>query len=123
VRLQADASAPRRARQYVQSHCQHLPVETLHVVKLLTSELVTNAVVHGAGEAVLDVLAEGNIMTVGVSDHGGGSVRAASRFSWPETGHGLTLVAGMADRWGVDQVPGTPGKRVWFELTWRTDEA
>jgi anti-sigma regulatory factor (Ser/Thr protein kinase) len=121
MRLDADASAPWRARRYVQSHCRHLPAETLHEVTLLTSEIVTNAVVHGAGAALLDVLVEQNVVTVGVSDHGGGSVRPASRFSWPETGHGLTIVHAMADRWGVEQLPGAPGKRVWFELTWRTD--
>ena len=35
-----------------------------------------------------------------------------------ESGHGLLLVAGLADRWGVVQGP-APGKTVWAELTLR----
>lgn len=116
LRLEADASAPFQARRYVTSYCEGLPPEALSEVVLLTSELVTNAVVHGAGGAVLDIEVEGGAVTVGVSDHGVGVVRPATRFSWPETGHGLTLVREIADRWGVDQGSGAPGKRVWFEL-------
>ena len=75
------------------------------------------------GDALLDIQVEGAAVTVGVSDRGGGVVRPASRFSWPETGHGLRLVQQMSDHWGVEQVPETPGKRVWFQLVWRADEA
>jgi anti-sigma regulatory factor (Ser/Thr protein kinase) len=123
VRLPADASAPSRARRYAASHCRQLPADALHKVTLLVSELVTNAVVHGGGDSLVDIDVEGGVVTVGVSDQGNGSVRPASRFSWPETGHGLTLVQAMSDRWGVDQIAGTTGKRVWFELTWVADDA
>lgn len=122
VRLRADASAPSRARRYAASHCGQLPSDALHEVTLLISELVTNAVVHGAGDSLVDIEVEGGVVTVGVSDQGQGSVRLASRFSWPETGHGLTLVQAMSDRWGVEQIGGSTGKRVWFELTWVADE-
>lgn len=123
VRLEADASAPSRARRYVASYCEELPIEAHDVVLLLTSELVTNAVVHGVGEALLEIEIEEAVVTVGVSDQGEGAVRPASRFSWPETGHGLTLVQELSDRWGVDQAARAPGKRVWFELSWSSDEA
>ncbi len=122
LRLEADASAPSLARRYAASHCEGCPSETLYAVALLTSELVTNAVVHGSGDALLDIQVEGAAVTVGVSDRGGGVVKPASRFSWPETGHGLRLVQQMSDHWGVEQVPETPGKRVWFQLVWRADK-
>jgi anti-sigma regulatory factor (Ser/Thr protein kinase) len=119
VRLQADASAPSRARRYVASHCRKLPADTLDVVRLLTSELVTNAIVHGAGDALMDIEINGDVVIVGVRDHGEGTVGPASRFSWPETGHGLTLVEQLSERWGVEPADETPGKRVWFQLRWR----
>jgi anti-sigma regulatory factor (Ser/Thr protein kinase) len=96
--------------------CQQLPADALYVVTLLVSELVTNAVVHGRGEALVDIEVDGAVVTVGVSDDGGGTVKLASRFSWPETGHGLTLVQAMSDRWGVEERSATSGKRVWFQL-------
>ena len=123
VRLEANASAPRRARRYAAERCQQLPADALYVVTLLVSELVTNAVVHGEGEVWMDVEIDEAVVTVGVSDQGSGMVTPASRFSWPETGHGMTLVQAMSDRWGVEQKTATSGKRVWFELTWTSDGA
>lgn len=116
VRLKGDASAPSRARRFVASCCEELPTEARDVVLLLTSELVTNAVVHGEGDVLLEIHVDSGIVSVAVRDQGDGVVRPASRFSWPETGHGLTLVRKLSDRWGVEQTSGTSGKRVWFEL-------
>jgi anti-sigma regulatory factor (Ser/Thr protein kinase) len=121
--LPSDALAPWRARRYAAAECQKLPDDAQDVVLLLVSELVTNAVVHGEGEPLLDVAVEEGVVIVGVSDRGGGVVHPASRFSWPETGHGLILVQSLSHRWGVEEVIGTGGKRVWFELAWGADEA
>ena len=118
VRLEGDASAPSRARRFVASCSEGLPTEARDVVLLLTSELVTNAVVHGEGEVLLEIRVDSANVSVAAWDQGDGVVRPASRFSWPETGHGLTLVRELSDRWGVEQPSGTSGKRVWFELKW-----
>ena len=108
--------APARARRYVASRCEQLPADALDVLLLLTSELVTNAMWHGAGDALMDIQVEGDLVRVGVTDGGGGEVRVAADYRWPETGHGLRLVDALSDRWGVEPMTGTRGKRVWFEL-------
>jgi two-component sensor histidine kinase len=99
--------------------CDRLPGDTADVVLLLTSELVTNAVLYGAGDALLDIQVETGLISVGVADGGGGDVRAAERWRWPEGGHGLTLVQALANRWGVEPDSNGTGKRVWFEVAWQ----
>jgi anti-sigma regulatory factor (Ser/Thr protein kinase) len=86
-------------------------------VLLLTSELVSNAVVHGSGPPRLDVLVDGEHVTVGVTDGGDGTPAPSPRFDWPNGRNGLRLVQALADTWGVEYTPGQPGKRVWFDLT------
>jgi anti-sigma regulatory factor (Ser/Thr protein kinase) len=89
----------------------------LEVALLLTSELVTNAVCHAGGPAWLDIRSEGDVLTVGVTDEGGGEVRITDEHLSLEThGRGLRLVDELSRRWGVHPVNGT-GKRVWFELS------
>jgi anti-sigma regulatory factor (Ser/Thr protein kinase) len=87
-------------------------------VRLLVSELVTNAVRHAdlaAGDLILLVVEiEDGRLRVEVHDPGGGFVPTAPA---PDparpSGWGLYLVAELADRWGVDSDNQT---RVWFEL-------
>jgi anti-sigma regulatory factor (Ser/Thr protein kinase) len=87
-------------------------------VRLLVSELVTNAVRHAnlaAGDVILLVIdVEETILRVEVHDPGGGFVPTAPA---PDparpSGWGLYLVAELADRWGVDSDERT---LVWFEL-------
>lgn len=110
--------APSRARRYVASRCEQLPADALDVVLLLTTELLSNAMWHGGDDAWVDVRVEADRVTVGVTDTGGGEVRVANDFRWPEGGHGLRMVEALSDGWGVEPMTGTLGKRVWFELTW-----
>jgi two-component sensor histidine kinase len=100
----------------------HQSAEVRDVALLLTSELVTNTVRHGVGEAQLDIVVESNHATIGVTDRGDGQV-TANHSRWPEGGHGLTLVDALSDRWGVEPMTGKSGKRVWFELTWNLAES
>jgi anti-sigma regulatory factor (Ser/Thr protein kinase) len=87
-------------------------------VRLLVSELVTNAVRHAklaAGDVIgLVVDAADHTLRVEVHDAGGGFVPVEPR---PDparpSGWGLYLVAELADRWGVDSDEST---LVWFEL-------
>jgi anti-sigma regulatory factor (Ser/Thr protein kinase) len=87
-------------------------------VRLLVSELVTNAVRHAnlaAGDVILLVFESvDHAFRVEVHDPGGGFVPTAPA---PDparpSGWGLYLVAELADRWGVDSDDRT---LVWFEL-------
>ena len=110
--------AAAEARHVLDNLAGQLPVGRLRDVRLLVSELVTNAVRHAnldrgdAIELVID-LADGGLR-VEVRDPGGGFVPSApSPDPARPSGWGLYLVAELADRWGVDSADET---LVWFEL-------
>ncbi|MEU3609846.1 SpoIIE family protein phosphatase [Streptomyces sp. NPDC035033] len=86
---------------------------------VLTSELVTNAVVHAGTAADVLCLRSEDSVRVEVADRypereipvqSGRSMASPDR----ENGRGLLLCAALADRWGVDYSP--TRKHVWFHL-------
>ena len=95
--------------------------ELADTVALLTTELVTNAVLHGRAArgreiGVRYVLAQG-VVRVEVSDACDAlPVRGASDAVDAECGRGLLLVDALADAWGVEARVHGIGKTVWFEL-------
>lgn len=85
------------------------------IAELLTSELVTNALVHTDDDAVLTAVVEPGGLRVEVRDF----VARRPELRGPGTdddthGRGLVLVQSLADAWGVR--PHGVGKSVWFEL-------
>jgi anti-sigma regulatory factor (Ser/Thr protein kinase) len=114
LRLAPTVEAPWIARRRLtERFAQELEHDELEDARLLSSELVTNAVVHGHGDIQLSALLNDVRLTVEVSDKGEGFERTAPR-SGPGTvgGHGLNIVNAVASRWGIEQ--GT--SHVWFEL-------
>ena len=87
---------------------------------VLTSELVTNAVVHAGTAADVQCLRYETAVRVEVADHypereiplqsRGRQFREGDH----EGGRGLLLCAALASRWGVEYT--TSGKHVWFQL-------
>ncbi|MFE1443718.1 ATP-binding protein [Streptomyces sp. NPDC058739] len=85
------------------------------IAELLTSELVTNALVHTDREAVLTAVVSTRGLRVEVRDFVGARPRPRVPAADDGThGRGLILVESLADDWGV-QAHGV-GKSVWFEL-------
>jgi anti-sigma regulatory factor (Ser/Thr protein kinase) len=85
----------------------------VHRAKLLTSELVTNAVLHGRGRIMLSARLEEQRLLVEVADEGSGFDYVAGQRSVDHLrGRGLAIVAAESARWGIDD--GTA--QVWFEL-------
>ncbi|MEV6615809.1 ATP-binding protein [Streptomyces sp. NPDC051051] len=83
--------------------------------ELLTSELVTNALVHTDRDAVLTATVGPDGLRVEVRDFAAGRPRPRRRDAEEGThGRGLVLVQSLADAWGV-RTHGI-GKAVWFEL-------
>jgi Histidine kinase-, DNA gyrase B-, and HSP90-like ATPase len=82
---------------------------------LLTSELVTNAVLHARSRPELKLRLTGDRLWVGVSDNT--PVSPVRKRYGPEagTGRGLMLVERMAAAWGTSL--SDHGKVVWFELS------
>jgi anti-sigma regulatory factor (Ser/Thr protein kinase) len=87
----------------------------LDTLRLLVSELVTNAVRHGDGTEPVEVHAHWNSeVRIEVCDRGHGFTPQPrfGRLDEPG-GFGLFLVGRLADRWGVERKDGTT---VWFVL-------
>ena len=114
--LPAGPAAAAEARSYVRAAicAWGVPVDP-HVAALLTSELVTNAIRHEAGDSVkLFISCSCGHLRVYVHD---------SSRTWPvplnaapdaEAGRGLMLVASLSTDWGVYRTPS--GKAVYFTL-------
>ena len=87
------------------------------VVELLSSELLTNAVLHGTTGTAIGVQIRHTEVAVRVSVSDGGTAEPVVLHNEPEapSGRGTAIVEAMSTRWGV-QVHGSGGKTVWFEL-------
>ena len=87
----------------------------LDTVRLLISELVTNAVRHGGDSKPVTLHASWNShLRIEVMDRGHGfAPKPRSGPTDEPGGYGLFLVGTLADRWGVDTDECTT---VWFEL-------
>ena len=115
--LPAHALSARRARRFVLAALEALGVRAPaieEVAELLTSEVVTNAVLHaGSGVRVLVEGIPGGVR-ISVTDTDPQIPALRPPADQAESGRGLHLVDTLADRWGVAPVP--TGKSVWFEL-------
>ena len=90
------------------------------VAELLSSELVTNAVVHARSSVELEAAYDDtSALRIDVYDRSPDEVDRAPTpaAEGAEGGRGLAIVARLASRWGVE--PCSHGKRVWF--TWLTN--
>jgi anti-sigma regulatory factor (Ser/Thr protein kinase) len=117
LRLRPTTGSVRAARHQVIGWARDrgLDDDGEHVVALLTSELVTNAVRHAAGEITLDASTDGGRLTVEVGD--GSTRRPSLPRQQPATasgGRGMALVDRLAAAWGVR--PTSVGKAVWFAV-------
>jgi anti-sigma regulatory factor (Ser/Thr protein kinase) len=117
-RLSHGNEAPSAAREVVDAvMADRLHENTLAELRLVVSELVTNAVRHGAareGAVELLVTVDGGRARVEVVDGGSGFEPPAGEPSPGEPGGwGLVVVDRVAARWGVE---GDGVTRVWAEL-------
>ena len=110
--------APRLARQEFRERNGHLPEGVLKHVELLLSELVTNAVLHGAEHSPIgiEVAESPECVRVAVTNSG-------PAFAWrapPDPsglqvgGRGLLIVRQTARAWGLTR--GEDANTVWFEI-------
>ncbi|MFG2937369.1 ATP-binding protein [Streptomyces sp. NPDC048282] len=92
---------------------------------LVTSELVTNAIVHSAGRRIVcRVQATADRVRIEVEDQNGGFTLPAPRQARPDeqNGRGLFLVDALSLDWGVTAAPEGPSSRVvWAELSTAPD--
>lgn len=120
-RIHGGSAAPALARALVtRTIGPSAREETLRDVLLLTTELVTNAVLHAhvdeTGTIELAARINDGVVHVAVSDPGATtSPRVREVDVDVPGGMGLFLVEQISDRWAVEGGDGGP-TRVWFEL-------
>ncbi|MGI4895830.1 MAG: ATP-binding protein [Janthinobacterium lividum] len=91
--------------------------DTVEAALLLSSEVITNAVVHGDGPVLVAVKrVNGASLRVEVSDDGGGMPLIGAQRDDAESGRGMAMVEMLSSRWGTELGVGPLGKTVWFEL-------
>ncbi len=120
VRLGREPAAAAAARRQVRAVIRDwkVPVDP-DIAVLLTSDLVTNAIVHGGGETVtLAVRCSSGRLRVDVYD-GSRSLPEAAEPAPAGTGPGLALVAALSAAWGCFHTPA--GRAVYFTLAFQTD--
>lgn len=115
------APSPRavaEARAAVTRRFQHLPAVALDDLRLLITELVSNAILHAAyspDDCIrVRVTGRADLVHAEVIDCGGAGDIALRPFDpYSPGGFGLHLVDELSDRWGVRHDGATC---VWFEL-------
>jgi anti-sigma regulatory factor (Ser/Thr protein kinase) len=87
--------------------------EEMEDVKLIVSELVTNAVLHGRGQIGLRAHIDDDRVLVEVIDQGQGFEHVVRHVPFERLSvRGLAIVDDLASRWGIHE--GTT--HVWFEV-------
>jgi anti-sigma regulatory factor (Ser/Thr protein kinase) len=115
IDLVPEPRAARAAREFVDEHVRrYVTDDTADVAVLLTSELVTNVVVHARTPMRLHVDVTDRGIRVAVADEVPRPPTERSNHEARLTGRGINLVNTLATQWGVDPCP--TGKTVWFEL-------
>jgi len=112
-------TSPAAARSFVRSALADVAAEVVVVVEMCTSELVTNAVIHGGGvgdHRTIEVTVgfRPGVVRVQVRDAGAGMPVVRPPSPGSSGGRGLLLVEGFCSQWGCNPEPG--GKGVWFEV-------
>jgi anti-sigma regulatory factor (Ser/Thr protein kinase) len=111
VDLPSSVHAPSLARDFVQEHiCRRHGDSAESAVKLVTSELVTNAVLYGAPPISVTVACAVHEIRVSVAD---GNTEMPV-LPGPQEGLGLLLVEKISKEWGTSVVP--DGKVVWCAI-------
>lgn len=113
LELEAKPVAAREARRFVTEHLADLVADG--AVTLLTSELVTNGVLHARTHLRLGIVSgdERVLITCGDDDPDGAPAVPPKDDGRP-SGRGLMLVNAIASQWGVSRTDA--GKTVWFTL-------
>lgn len=112
-------AARRRVMEAVRGWGLGVSEERLDDLRLLTSEVITNAIVHTHASCAVHVRWTGSRIRLEATDTGAGRPRKETAAPDEESGRGLLLVSMLSAAWGTRS--DRAGKVVWFELTVSTD--
>lgn len=115
LRLAGGVAAPRQARDFLAAACSDWRAEQfVEVGSLVVSELVSNAVLHAGTDLDLTLEYSGARLLMRVHDGSPVLPEPAGVRPIGAGGHGLEIIARIAESWGVEPDPG--GKSVWCVL-------
>ena len=103
-----------RARHFVRQVLSQCSAVTVDTAELLTSELATNAVVHGHTSFDVSISHGEGLLRIAVSDGNDHHPAVRTPDYGDLHGRGMQLVEHLADRWG--STGHYPGKTVWFDI-------
>src|SRR2546422_7290299 len=103
------------ARRFVARALEDATPASREIGILLTSELVTNALLYAQGRIVLEVAPRGTNYRICVHDPLPCHLEPRHTPVTATSGRGLLLVEQLSQSWGV-QFPVGSGKDVWFEV-------
>jgi anti-sigma regulatory factor (Ser/Thr protein kinase) len=114
--LPPEARSSSMSRRFVEHALARWQLDALSdVAVLLTSELVTNAIVHAQTEVAVTITRDDSrTITVAVTDSSRSQPRILRHSDDAATGRGLGIIDALASSWDV--VSGTGGKTVTFTL-------
>ena len=118
IDLPAHPESVRRACRFVVDAAEGAGFEpdTIDLAAVATSELVTNAVIHGDGPITVRTVLDPSSLRVEVQDAGTELPERAATDASRASGRGLTIVDVFSREWGCTVVHGATGKSVWFTM-------
>ena len=113
LRLDRKADAVAIARDAAFAFRSTLTPERLDDLRLVLSELVTNAISHGEGPTIdVRLTGDGPVVRGEVVDQGDGFAVPPPRTLDAPGGRGLAIVGALSQHWGIER----GSTHVWFEL-------
>jgi anti-sigma regulatory factor (Ser/Thr protein kinase) len=115
LELPADPASAAQARRFVRRVLGEWGADDLEeAAVLLTSELITNSLLHARTPMKLRLHRRTGLIRIEVQDDSGSRPVRRHYQADASTGRGLGLVEALAEEWGVE--PANGGKAVWFTL-------
>lgn len=119
--------APAAARRFVRAQLSDVQDEDVDAAVLLTSEVVTNALLHAGSVMELAITRTDDHIMVTVAD-GKDTLprlprRALTTEELLETSRGMAVIVALATDFGWHLLPDRSGKVVWFTLALHGDHA
>lgn len=112
--LEAEPRAARSARAFVRESVRVDDEDFMTDVVLLTSELVTNAIIHARTPIEIGVIHSGDDVLVAVGDRNLARPEQQPYSVGRTSGRGLRILEAFTDDWGV--TTHDRGKSVWFTI-------
>ncbi len=112
-RMPAAKESVMAARDFVMNSIGPVPSDVRDAIMVVTSELTSNAVRHGASSFEVRIEQHPDRIVIEVDDDSGGDPVLRSPGPTDTSGRGLQITKALADSWGVRRIHGSVGKTVW----------